>query len=191
TVDHGYQADTLHSFAYLPTAVPDTCDDQCIQVINTWISACSSSHSTCSPGHQRTTPLPRRVVDVGSEETNEAPRLFESNGELNYYISLSHCWGRGQHFVTETANLRERCTAICWASLPKTFQDAITITRKLGIRYLWIDSLCILQDDSADWDIELAKMGDIYKNSYLTIAVVSASDDQTGFLGPRTTGSIL
>ncbi|KAF2113242.1 heterokaryon incompatibility protein-domain-containing protein [Lophiotrema nucula] len=75
-----------------------------------------------------------------------------------------------------------------WNSLPRTFQDAVFITRKLGLKYLWIDSRCILQDDDADWDLQLAQMGDICNKSYLTLAAVSAIDDQAGFLGFRDAG---
>ncbi|KAI1734706.1 heterokaryon incompatibility protein-domain-containing protein [Xylaria scruposa] len=68
---------------------------------------------------------------------------------------------------------------------PATFRDAIKITRILGIRYLWIDSLCIIQNDIDDWQRESSRMKDVYQNAYLTIAAVSAADDTEGFLGHR------
>ena len=68
---------------------------------------------------------------------------------------------------------------------PATFRDAIFVTRKLGIRYLWKDSLCIIQRDSRDWEIESSRMGGIYRDAYLTIAASSASGDEEGFLKPR------
>lgn len=70
-------------------------------------------------------------------------------------------------------------------SLPKTFQDAITVTRKLGFQYLWIDSLCILQDDLEDWEIEASKMASIYENAIVTIAAGRANNDNEGFLSFR------
>jgi hypothetical protein len=68
---------------------------------------------------------------------------------------------------------------------PATFNDAIRVARKLGARYLWIDSLCIVQDDPRDWQIESSQMGDVYGNAYLTIAASTAANDSEGFLQPR------
>jgi hypothetical protein len=70
--------------------------------------------------------------------------------------------------------------AIAIADLPKTFQDAIAITRKLDIRYLWIDSLCIIQDSIEDWAAESSGMGDVYKNTFCNIAATAAPDGRTG-----------
>lgn len=69
--------------------------------------------------------------------------------------------------------------------LPSTFQDAVSLTRSLKMRYLWIDSLCIIQDDRQDWRIESSRMCDMYSNAYLTIAAAAASDDSQGFLRQR------
>lgn len=68
---------------------------------------------------------------------------------------------------------------------PATFYDAIRVTRMLGVQYLWIDSLCIIQNDARDWQIESSRMGDVYRNAYLTIAACCASSDSEGFLRPR------
>lgn len=69
---------------------------------------------------------------------------------------------------------------ITWTSLPKTFQDAIHFVRQINLRYLWIDSLCIVQDDQLDWELESHKMATIYRNAYLTIAATSSSGDSGG-----------
>lgn len=65
---------------------------------------------------------------------------------------------------------------IPWAELPNTFQDAITVTRMLGLKYIWIDSLCIVQDDAQDWEREAAKMAIIFEAAYVTIAATAASN---------------
>jgi hypothetical protein len=70
-------------------------------------------------------------------------------------------------------------------SLPKTFQNAITVTRMLGIRYLWIDSLCIIQDDVKDWEEQSAITGGIYSQSYLIIAASASKDSSGGCFLPR------
>ena len=66
------------------------------------------------------------------------------------------------------------------AKLPKTFRDAVSVTRALDVRYIWIDSLCIVQDDLEDWEQEAAKMASIYENSFLTIAAVDSPNSNGG-----------
>jgi hypothetical protein len=107
----------------------------------------------------------------------------------NRYIALSYCWGPQtlKPFATTTsANIKDRKLGIPLEQLPQTFQDAITITRGLGIRYLWIDALCILQghdsEAKADWSRESMKMADVYGGAYVTIAAANASNVHEGFL---------
>ncbi|KAH6673773.1 heterokaryon incompatibility protein-domain-containing protein, partial [Halenospora varia] len=97
------------------------------------------------------------------------------------YMCLSHCWGDSQ-YPSKTTNLtlNQNKANITWDSLPRTFQDAIIVTRWLKIRYLWIDSLCIIQDSKEDWEEEAPKMVDIYQRSFLTIAATSSPSDDGG-----------
>ncbi|TID14083.1 heterokaryon incompatibility protein [Venturia nashicola] len=81
---------------------------------------------------------------------------------------------------TTKSSLAAALSFIEYRLFPKNFQDAITITRKLRIRYIWIDSLCILQGDKHDWDVESARMADVYRNGYLTIAATSSADSTGG-----------
>jgi hypothetical protein len=83
-------------------------------------------------------------------------------------------------YRTLRGNLTEQQQAIPWRSLPKTFRDAATVTLQLGIRYLWIDCLCIVQDDPQDWKDQAAKMYDIYQGAYLTLAASCAADSGDG-----------
>jgi hypothetical protein len=76
--------------------------------------------------------------------------------------------------------------SIRYADLLKTFRDAVQVTRAIGLRYLWIDSLCIIQDDQQDWEREAGKMGEVYRNSYVTIVAARAAGDAEGFLSDRT-----
>lgn len=141
TVSHGFQAQRAGALAFLPTRIMDTRQDECIHRIREWIFRCKNQHPACSHQGLAGSHLPSRVIDVG-----HPPRLYESHGERAHYMTLSHCWGTSQHFVTTSENIRDLRVEIPWTSLPKTFQDAILITRSLGIRFLWIDSLCIMQD---------------------------------------------
>ncbi len=68
---------------------------------------------------------------------------------------------------------------------PATFRDAIEFSRKLGIRYLWIDSLCIVQGDQKDWETEASRMARVYRDATLTLSASSASADSEGFLKHR------
>jgi hypothetical protein len=105
--------------------------------------------------------------------------------EKGKYIALSYCWGTSLAYKTMTENRNEHMKGIQFVHLPKTLQDSILITRYLNIRYIWIDCLCIIQNDSLDWQREAAGMAQIYSNSYLTIAAARATDSSQGFLGPR------
>ena len=124
--------------------------------------------------------LPTWVIDVGTAETKLS--LHASSGESARYVALSYCWGKDTPLSTTNSTLEDRKRSIAFESLPKTYQDAVIITRKLGVRYLWIDSLCILQDSQEDWSRESAKMRSIYANSFVAIAADSATDCRDGFL---------
>jgi Heterokaryon incompatibility protein (HET) len=122
--------------------------------------------------------LPTRLIDVGSEDKD--PRLVETLGEMGQYTTLSHCWGKAQPLTTTSATLEERLQGIPLTLLPQTFREAIHLTRKFQIQYLWIDSLCIIQDSRNDWEVESAKMDQIYRCSAVTIAATSAADGRDG-----------
>lgn len=149
-----------------------------------WLHRCNSSHD-CAPPHD--TSLPSRVLDVGSSEASGRIALMDSQalagpGTKQKYVALSHCWGRSHRIVTRMDNLEAHKSGLDVASLPRTFQQAVLTTRRLQIRYLWIDSLCIVQDDHQEWEREASKMGEVYANSYLVIAADSGIDDSSGFL---------
>lgn len=148
-----------------------------------WLSECRSSHFNCSSIKKHY--LPSRVIDVGPSDGSIAPRLHESAGEVGEWATLSHCWGKYVPKMLTSASFDDLIQSIPITTLSKNFQDAIKVTRFLGIQYLWIDSLCIIQDSMEDWLRESARMGEIYKNSILTIAATNAEDGTTGFLRKR------
>ena len=100
-------------------------------------------------------------------------------------MALSHCWGNSMTKVLTTDSLHEMEQVIPMGSLPRNFRDAITIARLLTIDFLWIDSLCIIQDSIADWREQSAKMVDVYKNSTITVAATNAERSTDGFLRDR------
>ena len=107
------------------------------------VAGCTK-HPACS---RSVSQLPRRVIDVGTSRIDVEPKLYEANGERGCYIALSHCWGTKNTFTTTSDTLETRLQGLPFSELPKTFRDAIFITRMLSVRYLWVDSLCILQDE--------------------------------------------
>lgn len=131
--------------------------------------------------------LPHRVLDI-SQQSDSVIKLIESGIESSVhsrYIALSHCWGRQSHFQLTTETLSEMRTGLEVSKLAKNFQDAILITRLLGIRYLWIDALCILQDSLTDWELESANMGHYYKRAWLTISAGMSDGGNKGLLEKR------
>jgi hypothetical protein len=106
-------------------------------------------------------------------------------GTRGRYAALSHCWGSNLTYKTSKDTLGSRKKAIVWSDLPATFQDAITICHELDVQYMWIDSLCIIQDSDEDWEEESAKMGTIYENAWITIAATSSAGSAEHFLASR------
>lgn len=123
--------------------------------------------------------LPSRVIDVGKLDGSEAPRLLITKGEKGRYIALSHRWGQGPRTRLTTDRVDEFVQALPMGELSLTFKDAVQATRNLGISYLWIDSLCIIQDDRGDWENEAARMGLYFEKAICTLAAVDAVDDNT------------
>jgi hypothetical protein len=148
-----------------------------------WIKPCNNERSLCTTAEPPA--LPSRVIDVGDKADGHFIKLRETGGENGRYISLSHCWGTVTQFTTTKASLAAHAIRINFDDLPKSFRDAIQLTRLLGIRFLWIDSICTCQDDSDDWDRESAKITTVYQNSYLTIAASAAKDSSVGCFLPR------
>ena len=103
--------------------------------------------------------------------------LYEPKRLKGNYVALSYCWGNGQSLVKTTASTIVGFNRhIPWQMLPQTLQDAILITRRLGLQYIWIDCLCIIQDSTSDWEYEAGKMGSYYSNAFITIAATASTD---------------
>jgi hypothetical protein len=97
------------------------------------------------------------------------------------YITLSHCWGDVYPLCTERNNIEKHLQGIKYDDLQQTFKDAVDVTRALGVDYLWIDSLCIIQDDD-DWRKEAENMEKVFASAYCTIAATCAENSEKGFL---------
>ncbi|WXC56409.1 hypothetical protein SNK03_002346 [Fusarium graminearum] len=168
---------------------PDPTSKSSFDRARSWIKACKESHTICSEAESASTSkLPKRVVDIGPE-TNDGIHIFTHDDSKHQiteqYIALSHCWGKTQHLKSTKDTLEQWKKNIPFGRFAKTFQDAIIISRELGIRYIWIDSLCIVQDDTKDWEIEAAKMASIYNGAELVLSATGSVDGSGGCLFPR------
>lgn len=146
--------------------------------IKGWINLCmdrAEGHEGC---HRQEPTLPTRVVDV----TTNPPKVILSHGRTEPYIALSHCWGG----PIRTRLLHENKAkfindGISEDILPPTFKDATFVTRRLGFQYLWIDALCIVQDDDKDWEREALLMCQVYERASLVLSAYSTSSSEAGF----------
>ncbi|TID02827.1 hypothetical protein CH35J_003563 [Colletotrichum higginsianum] len=181
-----------------PQPVHDNYKTDCARVppLRSWLQNCDECHDCRSDSRPKRRFLPARLLNVHPSGDPGQLRLDDaSTSEGNRYLALSHCWGKstaGQSPMWRTlaANLALRMQGFTLDELPKTLQDAVWVTRGLGVLYLWVDSLCIVQDDARDWNRESKRMEDVYASAYCTIAATSAPDSSTGFLGglPRNDG---
>jgi hypothetical protein len=150
---------------------------------------CKTNHAGCEympfPRDQPTAPA--RLIKVGTHE-NDPIKLVDINTHLLPYAALSYCWGKGKTLTLQSESLDAFKSDISWNSLPLTYQQAVTLTRILQIPYLWIDAVCIIQEGGRDWQLESAKMADIFRNAEIVMSADAGSSTDTGFLFDRQPG---
>jgi len=155
-------------------------------LIALWASECELRHAGCRTIRDRDTELPTRLIKVWAG--GQDPQLYDTRKEKDTgrYISLSYCWGQAEHHPPKTtkSNLVERKRLISMDSLPPTLADAVWLCMALEVPYLWVDSLCIIQDDPHDWAVEASKMAAVYENAWLTVSADAAADSRGGLFQP-------
>ncbi len=165
-----------------------------LRLAASWLDYCTNSHGAVCK-QDLDAPIPTRLIDVRAQGKSDI-RLVETATQPpvdRRYIALSHCWGglpKLHEIKTRRGKLKSYMRNIDVSTLPKTFEDAIDITRHLGLRYIWIDSLCIIQDDERDWEKEASLMDIVYANAYCTIAATASSDGNGGCFVPRSQSPI-
>ena len=130
-------------------------------------------------------PMPSRVIDVGEAERTDVLRLIEPESVLGAYSALTYRWGNGKIVKTLLSTLKVHQSEIDWNSMNQTYRDAVIMTQKLGLRYLWIDSICIIQDDRDDWERESKKMAQIYRNAVVTLSAARSFSTDDSLFPPR------
>ncbi|KAL4746955.1 heterokaryon incompatibility protein-domain-containing protein [Aspergillus terricola var. indicus] len=159
-----------------------------LDLMKHWLAECLTSHQHCTRLPSQSPPmLPTRVLKISWTGPPDYfnIKLHISNGEHAHYIALSHCWGSANPLKTVKANLHVHQESIPFQSLPPTFYDAVVNADNIGCCYLWIDSLCIIQDDQDDWETEAAQMASVYANAMITFAATGAVDSSEGCASSR------
>ncbi|KAI0893496.1 HET-domain-containing protein [Annulohypoxylon nitens] len=141
---------------------------------------------------------PTRLIHVGTRDSNTCNLVVTDSNLLKAqrakYAALSYCWGPLEdaktQFKTERDTFGDRVAGFKPDATSPIMQDAIEVCRGLGIPYIWIDAVCIVQDDRQDWEREAAQMTDVYKNACLTICTPTSASCRDGFLGPRVSARI-
>ncbi|KIW02620.1 uncharacterized protein PV09_06065 [Verruconis gallopava] len=181
------EANTTCPWSTVRVGVPtsgNTISHESFDLVRTWFDDCLKNHKHCR--FSKLVQAPPRLLDLYAVQPNVV--LCEPS-HLVKYICLSHCWGDSRAVTTTLDNVSSFKSAIVFSNLPRTFQEAVIFTRKMGVRYLWIDSLCIIQDSEEDWQAQSALMSSIYANSCLTLAATGSSSDDGGlfFRHPKAT----
>lgn len=164
-------------------------------IARNWISDCQLNHRCSEAVPTLTTQYidgvrPARMIDVAAfQHSSQDVRLVEMD-QVCTYVALSYCWGHDPSYVTKQDTLLSRLTRISYNDLPKTFQQAVTATRNLGYRYLWLDALCIVQDSLQDWERESQKMGIVYSQAVVTIAATESRGVHDGFFNHQSCSEI-
>jgi hypothetical protein len=164
----------------------DSNSPSCFALASEWLDVCLTTHERCKAAAtaSKRAILPRRVLKLYSKDDNVS--LYEPTGkERRPYAALSYCWGgeSQEKIKTTKRTLDQNLHSIALQSLPLTLQHSISTTRALGLEYIWIDSLCIIQDSASDWQRESVLMCEIYSNATGTISADGALDCEGGCLG--------
>ncbi|RDX40747.1 HET-domain-containing protein [Lentinus brumalis] len=174
--------------------IPSTAEDSAaFDTARAWMRECMDHHGdTCQRGGVGPLVLPGMLIDLGPHATS-MPRLCVppmSPITSFSYAALTHCWGGEVPGQTLLENVGARRQVLDVFELPANFRDAIRITRELGIRYLWIDALCIIQDSDEDWRAEAAKMAAIYSGAAVVVSAMDSNSSAAGILKPDRISSV-
>lgn len=150
------------------------------EVAAAWLQQCYTAHKSCGLSSGADRVRPTRLVDI----KDPMPRLVTTADwvAMPLYATLSYCWGTQKFLMLTRDNLAAFFKGIALESMPVLFRDAIFILRKLGLEYVWIDALCIIQGESdlADWNQEASRMSSVYGGSHVNLAASSATSVYQG-----------
>ncbi|KAI1500542.1 heterokaryon incompatibility protein-domain-containing protein [Biscogniauxia marginata] len=152
--------------------------------ISTQLAECLESHERCKEIAHRQRAMPKRFLQVFNSGTSVRVVDSATTAELSY-AALSYSWGKpgsARTFLTIRSNLEDVRKGVQVSDLPQTLQDAVEVACRLDINLIWIDQLCIIQDDPDDWAEEASKMADVYEGALVTIIAASCTSCGDSFL---------
>ncbi|KAI1350980.1 heterokaryon incompatibility protein-domain-containing protein [Xylaria sp. FL0043] len=187
-------------------SLTDTRSNASFDVARSWLADCCANEGSHvgsgTTGRQKRSAshvyhqFPTRLIDLepmlGNSERLALKDTRTTNPESCTYCTLSYCWGKhvNPSWITTKTNLQARQVGFDRSELPPTLYDATSIAQRLGLRYIWIDAICIVQDDNDDWAREGSKMAGIYRGSQLTIAVASGHSSTEGAFNTQSTSHL-
>ncbi|KAF5968999.1 hypothetical protein FBULB1_10463 [Fusarium bulbicola] len=153
-----------------------------LTLIQRFLERCTKSHQAC--GADVMYDMPTRVIDVGSGKQGDLPRLVVTDQSIKEkYLALSYCWGPGTDtFTLNHKTMEGMLRGIDECRLVAAHRDTIALSRQLGIRYIWIDALCIIQGNKDDWERESKLMAKVYGHATLTITAGRSGDARNSFI---------
>jgi Heterokaryon incompatibility protein (HET) len=165
-----------------PWRTSSTSSQATIDLAKKWLNLCLSTHKECRRHGTLPDTKPNRLLILSGSSDDPSLHLAEVTSQNSHvpYLTLSHCWGNAPLLTTTRGNYHSYLRGILYADLPQTFKDAVTISLRLGYTAIWIDALCIIQDDKEDWESIAPNMGLIYGNSVCTIAALSSAGSAGG-----------
>ncbi|KXH50461.1 heterokaryon incompatibility protein [Colletotrichum nymphaeae SA-01] len=155
---------------------------QTAEFIRFCIRNCDETHPLCKP---QSPTMPTRVIYVGNAEDTQVRLVETAQIHPTPYTALSYCWGKSGNFVTTKVTIDDHKKALNVDDFPQTVRDAVEITRGLGLKYLWVDAICIIQDSAEDWEKEASKMASVYSDAYFTISAATAHTSTEGFISQK------
>ncbi|PQE05065.1 hypothetical protein CJF31_00002227 [Rutstroemia sp. NJR-2017a BVV2] len=156
-----------------------------LQISRTWLHNCLTNHPSCGP-HQPESWLPTRLLDVGSSDSQNIRLILGSSLDAEtQYVALSHRWGTNKGCELNSGNITAYQETIPLSDISATVRDSVAVTRALGFQYLWVDTMCIIQDDDSDWTWQSATMSKVYGLSMCTIAAVNSGFGSQGYFTNR------
>ena len=148
--------------------------------IRDWLSTCHTHHRVCNRASD--SKMPSYIIEITDTAASDPNLQLISRPSHVDYAALSYCWGGDQPVKVTKVTVKDLARGIPYARLPRTLRDAVTTTRKLGLRFLWVDALCVIQDDRVQAEREIALMPKIYENAYVTISAARSNCCERGFL---------
>ncbi|KAL8334363.1 hypothetical protein RB598_008897 [Gaeumannomyces tritici] len=168
---------------------PSTRSTQTFSTAKQWIATCTQSHEECTRRTSDAAWYPTRLLECRIDGNSETLRLVETGKTAvdGPYMTLSHCWGNKDCLKLTTDNYTQLLQEIPISTIPRLYRDALVVIRELNVKYLWIDSLCIIQhgDNSTDWDREVNLMDQVYSNSFCNISALTAPDSHQSMFHDR------